>query len=53
MKTGTKKIKTERLVLRKFRLTDYFSAQKWYCDERTARYSQGSLKKSKYECFWL
>ena len=52
-KTGTKRIKTERLVLRKFRVSDYFSVQKWYCDERTAYYSEGSLKKSKKECCGL
>lgn len=52
--TGTKKIKTERLLLRKFRPSDFFDAKEWYCDARTARFSQGNLKKSKAECLrWV
>ena len=39
--TGTVKIKTERLLLRKMNLFDLPFARRWYCDRRVSRFSQG------------
>ncbi|MBQ7740905.1 MAG: GNAT family N-acetyltransferase [Eubacterium sp.] len=43
----TKKLETERLVLRKFRVTDYFYMKKWYLSPYVCRYSQVATQKTK------
>lgn len=50
-KTGTKTIRTNRLVLRRFRLTDYFSAIKWFTDPKIAAFSISKKPPTKWEVF--
>lgn len=50
-RTGTKTIKTERLVLRKILPTDYFSAVKWYTNPKMAEFSLSKKAPSKWDVF--
>jgi len=50
-KTGTKKIITERLVLKKMKLTDYFCFKKWFCDPRVSVFSTGKPQNTPYDSF--
>ncbi len=44
--TGTVQLKTKRLLLRKIRLRDFFTFQKWYRLPQISYYSQGESQKS-------
>lgn len=46
-KSGTKTLKTERLILRKILPSDYFSTVKWYCDPEIAKFSMSRKPPSK------
>jgi len=48
--TGTVTLKTQRLLLRKFHILDYFSFRKWYKDAAVHRFSRGRQQKNEYDC---
>lgn len=50
-RTGTKRIKSERLVLRKMHLFDYFYFVSWFRDESLTRFSQGKARNTRYDTF--
>lgn len=52
-RTGTKTIKTERLVLRKILPTDYFSTVKWYTNPKFAEFALSKRTPTKSEIFKL
>ena len=45
--TGTKKLKTARLVLRKMRMSDYAAFHCWYCLEEVSRFSSDNRANTK------
>lgn len=49
--TGTVKLKNDSLVLRRIRLTDYFSAIKWFTDPEIAKFSMSKMPPSKWAIF--
>ncbi len=53
MNTGTVKLKTERLLLRKIRLTDYFYFRKWYRKPAVNTFSQGKAVNSEYDTLFF
>ncbi len=49
--SGTKRIKTERLVLKKMKMSDWFYAKKWFCDPRVSVYSQGTVQNTPHDMY--
>ncbi len=49
--TGTKRIKTENLLLRRMHFFDYFEFVKWFRDESVTRFSRGKAKNTRYDTF--
>lgn len=52
-RTGTKTIKTEKLVLRKILPSDYFSTVKWYTNPKFAEFALSKRAPTKLEIFKL
>lgn len=52
-RTGTKTLKTQRLVLRKILPHDYFEASRWYTNPEIAEFMIGKKPLSKFQVFRL
>ena len=50
-KTGTKKLTSNNIVLRRFKLTDYFSIKKWYCNPDIIKYTITRMPPNNWDIF--
>lgn len=50
-RTGTKKLKTQRLLLRKILPHDFFAVRKWYTDPELVRFSKSDIPLTVWKAF--